>query len=74
MKAFAAPSAPQAPALPADIAAELSTYDAAEPSKAAAPVAAATSTFGAGEDVGTGAEAFLGFLEADPPKSDHAHH
>ncbi|EIN05781.1 hypothetical protein PUNSTDRAFT_137272 [Punctularia strigosozonata HHB-11173 SS5] len=71
VKSFAQPPAPQAPAIPSDLASELSAYDAAEPTKAdAKPVAATSSTDGAG----AGAEAFLAFLEADPVKHDHAHH
>jgi F-type H+-transporting ATPase subunit h len=70
VKAFSAPSTPQAPALPSDLASELSAYDVAEPTKA--PVAAATSETPA--DATTGADAFLAFLEADEPKHDNAHH
>ena len=68
MKAYSAPSAPKAPSLPADLASELAAYDVAEPSKADA--AAAPAAHG---EAGAGAEAFLGFLEADIPTAE-AHH
>ncbi|EPQ55697.1 hypothetical protein GLOTRDRAFT_128910 [Gloeophyllum trabeum ATCC 11539] len=71
VKPFSAPSAPKPPTVPADLASELSAYDAQEPVKEAskAPAAAAST-----EEVGTGADAFLAFLEADPPKGEEAHH
>jgi F-type H+-transporting ATPase subunit h len=70
VKAFSKPSAPKTPTLPSDLASELSAYDSAEPTKADAKPVATTST----EELGAGAEAFLAFLEADPPKKEHAHH
>ena len=69
MKSFSTPAAPQPPSVPADLASELSAYDAAEPTKDAAPVAAAVG--GAHDAPGAGAEAFLSFLEADEPKAEH---
>ncbi|KAI0632718.1 ATP synthase complex subunit H-domain-containing protein [Trametes polyzona] len=70
VKSYQLPPAPQAPALPADLAAELSAYDAAEPTFAAASAKPADSEQSAGP---TGADAFLSFLEADEPKAE-AHH
>ncbi|KAH8093058.1 ATP synthase complex subunit H-domain-containing protein [Cristinia sonorae] len=69
VKAYSLPPAPKVPTLPSDLAAELSAYDAAEPTKADAPKVAATGA----EHVGEGAEGFLEVLEADLPKHD-AHH
>ncbi|TBU41232.1 ATP synthase complex subunit H-domain-containing protein [Dichomitus squalens] len=70
VKNYSLPPAPQAPALPADLAGELSAWDAAEPTFAAASAKPAE-----GESTGpTGAEQFLAFLEADEPKHDEAHH
>ena len=70
VKAYALPPAPQPPALPADLAGELSAWDAAEPTFAAQAAPAA----GEGEAAGpTGAEQFLAFLEADEPAHE-AHH
>ena len=63
------PPTPKAPALPADLASELSAYDASEPTVAAEPKVAETTT----EAAGAGAEAFLEALEVDLPKAD-AHH
>lgn len=70
VKAFALPPTPKAPILPADLAAELSAYDAAEPTVATAP-ASADAPVASSET--TGADAFLAFLEADVPKPE-AHH
>ncbi|KAI0702747.1 ATP synthase complex subunit H-domain-containing protein [Earliella scabrosa] len=68
VKAYSLPPAPQAPTLPADLAGELSAWDATEPT-------VATSAAPAGEESAgpTGAEQFLAFLEADEPKHE-AHH
>lgn len=71
MKLFTAPPAPKPPVLPADLASELSAYDAAEPTKA--EVEAVKPTDLSGEQVGGGAEGFLAFLEADV-KPAEAHH
>ncbi|EMD32821.1 hypothetical protein CERSUDRAFT_99194 [Gelatoporia subvermispora B] len=68
VKTYSAPAAPQPPVLPADLASELSAYDSVEPVvEAKAPAASA-------EQVTTGAEQFLAFLEADEPKAADAHH
>lgn len=71
VKVFTAPSAPKPPVLPADLAADLAAYDAAEPTKA--EVEAVKPTGLSGEQVGGGAEAFLTFLEADV-KPAEVHH
>ncbi|RDB17560.1 hypothetical protein Hypma_001001 [Hypsizygus marmoreus] len=67
VKSYTLPPTPKAPAIPTDLAAELSAYDAAEPTKAEA-VAAGTAEEGA-----SGADAYLSFLEQDLPKPE-AHH
>ncbi|KII83684.1 hypothetical protein PLICRDRAFT_119204, partial [Plicaturopsis crispa FD-325 SS-3] len=70
VKAYALPPAPQPPTLPSDLAAELSAYDAAEPTKAdAAPVKAAGQEHAAAG--AAGADAFLAFLEADVKAEVH---
>ncbi|PIL26197.1 hypothetical protein GSI_11952 [Ganoderma sinense ZZ0214-1] len=69
VKNYSLPPAPQPPTLPADLAGELSAWDAAEPTFAAA--AKPVTEEGTGP---TGAEQFLAFLEADEPKHDEAHH
>ncbi|KZV72390.1 hypothetical protein PENSPDRAFT_674956 [Peniophora sp. CONT] len=66
VKQFSTPSQPSPPALPTDLASELSAYDAADPVKAAAPKAT-----GSAEPVGAGAEAFLEQLEADEVEEHH---
>jgi F-type H+-transporting ATPase subunit h len=71
VKTYTAPSQPKAPVLPSDLASELSTYDASEPAKAEVPKKIATNH---AEDIGTGADAYLGFLEQDLPKAAEAHH
>ncbi|OJA12580.1 hypothetical protein AZE42_04945 [Rhizopogon vesiculosus] len=71
VKVFSAPAIPKTPTLPVDLAAELNAYDAAEPTKDEVEVK--SSSAHAGEDVGKGADAFLGFLEADV-KPAEAHH
>ncbi|KAJ2915356.1 hypothetical protein MD484_g5085, partial [Candolleomyces efflorescens] len=72
VKSFSLPPTPKAPSLPADLAAELSAYDAVEPTLAAAP-----STTAAAEAVESNgaadAEAFLSFLEQDVVKPVHHH-
>lgn len=65
MKSYSAPAAPQAPILPADLASELSAFDASEPTKASADAAPVSG------DVPNGAEAFLTFLEADEVEEHH---
>ncbi|KAG8924072.1 hypothetical protein FRC02_010669 [Tulasnella sp. 418] len=69
VKNFSAPAAPQAPALPADLASELAAYDASEPVIEAAPKVAETSAEGAPG----GAQEFLAHLEADIPEEEHHH-
>ncbi|KAI0945951.1 hypothetical protein AcV7_010056 [Taiwanofungus camphoratus] len=69
VKAYSIPPAPQPPTIPADLASELSAYDAVEPVSASEAKAAPTST----EQVATGADTFLAFLEADEPKAE-VHH
>ncbi|KAG1749096.1 ATP synthase complex subunit H-domain-containing protein [Suillus paluster] len=71
VKVFSLPAVPKPPTLPADLAAELTAYDATEPTKA--DVEVVSSSAHAGEDVGKGADAFLGFLEADVKQAE-AHH
>jgi hypothetical protein len=66
---YTAPTPPQAPVLPTDLAAELSKFDAEEPSLGAAPVAVKSSS----EEAGEGAAEYLSFLEKDLP-SEEAHH
>ncbi|TEB18253.1 hypothetical protein FA13DRAFT_658063 [Coprinellus micaceus] len=56
VKQFSLPPSPKAPSLPADLAAELSAYDAAEPVVADKPTASAESVPASEQ---TGAEAFL---------------
>ncbi|KAF9054085.1 ATP synthase complex subunit H-domain-containing protein [Panaeolus papilionaceus] len=69
VKKFSLPPAPKTPALPTDLASELSAYDSAEPSIAEAPKAAEATT----ETGATGADAYLNFLEQDLPKVEHHH-
>ncbi|KZP28004.1 hypothetical protein FIBSPDRAFT_917829 [Athelia psychrophila] len=69
VKNFAAPTAPKAPTLPQDLAAELSAYESAEPSKVEAVQTKAGNAGSTG-----GADGFLQFLEADVPKAEEAHH
>ncbi|KAF9502127.1 hypothetical protein BDN71DRAFT_1437599 [Pleurotus eryngii] len=69
VKQYTLPPAPKAPALPADLAGELTAYDAAEPT--AAEVTKPTST--SSEETITGADAYLSFLEQDLPKEEDHH-
>ncbi|KAH0833943.1 ATP synthase complex subunit H-domain-containing protein [Lanmaoa asiatica] len=71
VKIFTSPAVPKPPVLPADLAADLAAYDAAEPTKVEDEVVKPTGL--SGEQVGGGAEAFLTFLEADV-KPAEAHH
>ena len=71
VKKFTQPPAPKAPTLPADLASDLAAYDASEPAAAAATAAPAEATE---ESTGTGADAYLAFLEADLPKPVAHHH
>lgn len=68
---FTSPATPNPPVLPSDLAADLTAYDAAEPTKA--DVEAIKPTGLSGEEAGGGAEAFLSFLEADV-KPAEVHH
>ncbi|KAF7974419.1 hypothetical protein HWV62_12282 [Athelia sp. TMB] len=70
VKNFSAPSPPKAPALPQDLAAELSAYESSEPSK----VQATQTTTTHDQTAGSGADGYLAFLEADVPKAEEAHH
>ncbi|KAF9472672.1 hypothetical protein BDN70DRAFT_886757 [Pholiota conissans] len=71
VKKFSLPPSPATPKLPADLAAELAAYDAAEPSVAeGAPAAQASAT---SDEPAGGADAFLTFLEQDLPKPVHHH-
>lgn len=71
MRSFNQPKAPQAPSLPSDLAAELSKFDAENPSfvQASAPKASSANA----EEGGESADEYLTFLEKDLPKAD-AHH
>ncbi|KAJ7630319.1 ATP synthase complex subunit H-domain-containing protein [Roridomyces roridus] len=69
VKAYTQPPVPKAPALPTDLASELSAYDASEP--AAATVAKTTSGDHHADLADGGAEAFLELLEADLPHEGH---
>jgi F-type H+-transporting ATPase subunit h len=71
VRSYAVPAAPVAPALPADLAAELSKFDATEPTLGNA--AAAAPTPAASEEGAQSAAEFLKFLEADIPKDDGHH-
>ncbi|KAJ6615374.1 ATP synthase complex subunit H-domain-containing protein [Mycena sp. CBHHK59/15] len=68
VKAYTMPPAPKAPALPTDLASELSAYDAAEPATVGGEKA---KTSEHAELADGGAEAFLELLEADIPKDVH---
>ncbi|KIM29276.1 hypothetical protein M408DRAFT_328935 [Serendipita vermifera MAFF 305830] len=72
VREFSQPKTPAPPSVPADLASELSAYDAAEPSlapKSADSAAAPTSTEGK-----LGGPALLKFLQEDLPADDHHHH
>jgi F-type H+-transporting ATPase subunit h len=69
VKQFSSPASPQAPAVPHDLASELSAYDAAEPTVASAPSTGSASS----EENEGGTEQFLSFLEQDLPRKS-AHH
>ncbi|KAJ7682847.1 ATP synthase complex subunit H-domain-containing protein [Mycena rosella] len=70
VKSYALPPAPKAPALPTDLATELSAYDASEPATAPKAKAAPSSDHHA-EQADGGAEAFLELCEADIPPEGH---
>ncbi|KAF7313221.1 hypothetical protein MKEN_01008700 [Mycena kentingensis (nom. inval.)] len=65
VKSYALPPAPKAPALPTDLASDLSAYDASEPVSSAAEKAVPA------ELADGGAEAFLEILEADVHDEHH---
>jgi F-type H+-transporting ATPase subunit h len=72
VRSYNAPTPPTAPQLPSDLAAELSKFDAQEPTigQSAAPAqTAAAST----EEGGEGVKEYLAFLEQDLPKADKHH-
>ncbi|KAJ7717565.1 ATP synthase complex subunit H-domain-containing protein [Mycena metata] len=71
VKAYAMPPAPKAPALPTDLASELSAYDSSEPATAVAEKATPAAADHHAELAGGGAEAFLELLEADIPEEGH---
>ena len=70
MRNYTAPSPPKAPALPTDLAAELSKFDAEEPVIGSTAQADTKST-GSGSEEGEGAAEYLAFLEKDLPKAHH---
>ncbi|KAH9919040.1 ATP synthase complex subunit H-domain-containing protein [Fomitopsis serialis] len=69
VKQYSMPPTPKPPVVPADLASELTAYDATEPVEGAPKAAAA----GAPEQLTTGADTFLTFLEADEPKAEGHH-
>jgi F-type H+-transporting ATPase subunit h len=73
VKAYTLPPAPKAPALPTDLASELSTYDSSEPAQATEKAAAAAPSAGhhAAEVADGGAEAFLEACEATVHEEHH---
>ena len=71
VKTYSAPSTPNAPSLPSDLAGELSKYDATEPTLAESPKASTSAH--EGEELAGGAKEFLAFLEKDLPKPVHHH-
>jgi len=71
VRSFTPPSAPKAPTLPSDLAAELAKFDKVEPTLGATSSKAATS--GSAATGGESADEYLSFLEQDLPKKD-AHH
>ncbi|KAJ7875288.1 ATP synthase complex subunit H-domain-containing protein [Mycena olivaceomarginata] len=73
VKAYTLPPAPKAPALPTDLASELSTYDSSEPVQATEKAAAAAPSAGhhAAEVADGGAEAFLEACEATVHEEHH---
>ncbi|KAJ7088568.1 ATP synthase complex subunit H-domain-containing protein [Mycena crocata] len=69
VKAYSLPPTPKAPALPTDLASELSAYDSSEPVTATVEKKAASADHV--EQTDGGAEAFLELLEADVPQEGH---
>jgi len=71
VKSYAAPASPKAPALPANLAADIAQYDAEEPTLADS-AGKATSEGETGE--GHGGPAYLAFLEQDLPEEHQEAH
>ncbi|KAJ6482956.1 ATP synthase complex subunit H-domain-containing protein [Mycena vitilis] len=71
VKAYSMPPVPKAPALPTDLASELSAYDSSEPAQATVAKAAPSSADQRAELADGGAEAFLELCEADVPEEGH---
>ncbi|KAJ7657864.1 ATP synthase complex subunit H-domain-containing protein [Mycena polygramma] len=71
VKAYSMPPVPKAPALPTDLASELSAYDSSEPAQATVAKAAPSSSDQHAELADGGAEAFLELCEADVPEEGH---
>jgi F-type H+-transporting ATPase subunit h len=71
VKAYTMPPTPKAPALPTDLASELSAYDASEPAPAVVEKAATSTADHHAELADGGAEAFLELCEADIPEEGH---
>jgi F-type H+-transporting ATPase subunit h len=69
VKAYSTPSVPKPPTLPTDLSAELTAYDASNPT--VDTKAEVKSEFAEAGAEGEGAEAFLQFLEKDIPKVEH---
>ena len=65
VKTFKQPETPAAPSVPTDLATELSSYEAAQPT-----FNQPTSTPAESANAGENAEEFLAFLEADLPKPE----
>ena len=63
VKTFAVPPTPNAPTVPADLGAQLSAYDASEPTRAESVTTAAED-----DENAAGAEGFLELIERDLPK------
>jgi F-type H+-transporting ATPase subunit h len=74
VKSYTAPTTPQAPSLPSDLASELSKFDSLEPALASSTPATKDVSAEAGEEGAAGANEYLAFLEKDLPKADAAHH
>ncbi|KAJ6542759.1 ATP synthase complex subunit H-domain-containing protein [Mycena capillaripes] len=70
VKAYSMPPTPKAPALPTDLASELSAYDSSEPAPTPAAKAGPSADHHA-ELADGGAEAFLELCEADVPQEGH---
>lgn len=70
VRSYSAPATPTAPALPTDLAAELSKFDATEPTLGNKPAGAAAPQQSS-EEHGQSAAEYLKFLEADLPKEEH---